>query len=376
MDNTNKLFSYSTTLSTLSTYIETNGQIQCFNIDSNDHINIITTNNKLYEYENNVIKNSISLPLLSAYSLSARDFTFVEKFEYGNLKTYKQILCEDYKTKDPYILQIDENYNQKIIKLNAKYSKIQPNLDLTGYNFNIGYLKKKYGSKNYLFKIKLLNRVNDEDYIDIDFNIRSMHLSTGLRHFMFSIDTYNGVAIFYLDGILYEKIFFEEKKYTLTNTFNGRIYYGSTPCFNGTPAFKYFKDKKDFTYGDLKIKNIYIINKAIDRFETLYFYNLIYPPNDIKYNMPSGTRSFIDKIERFFNFNIPMHKSSLFNLRFLNSGIKSEEIRKKIEEDIRNKVIEYLPAYVKLNKCEWIQSTPTSIVLDGDYNVSNTLTDY
>lgn len=376
MDNTNKLFSYSTTLSTLSTYIQTNGQIRCFNIDSDDSINIITSNNKLYEYKNNIIKNTINLPLLSAYSLSAIDFTFIEKFEYGNLKKYKQILCKNYKTNEPYILQINDGYEQKLIKLDSKYSKIQPNLDLTGYNFNRAYLKKEYGDNNYVFKMKLLNIVNDEDYIELNFVIKSTHLSTGLRHFVFSLDPYAGIADLYLDGVLYESKKFESKKYTLTNTFNGRIYYGSNACFNGTAAFKYFKDIKDFVYSDLKIKNINIINKKIDKFEVLYFYNIVHPPNNIKYNMPSGTRSFIDRIDKFFNFNTPMYKSNLFNLNFLNCGIKSEDLRKKIENNIREKISEYLPAYVKLNKCEWMDTISENIVIEGDYNVSNTLTDY
>jgi hypothetical protein len=375
MDDTNKLFSYSTTLSTLSTYIETQGNIRCFNIDSNDSINAVTTNNKLYEYKGNVLVNTIDLPLLSTYSLSARVFNFCEKFEYGELKKYKQIYCTDRLTNDPYILQIDENYNQKLLKFNKKYSRIQPNLDLTGYNFNRGYIQKEYGDNNYNFKVKLLNRVNDEDYIELNFIIKSYHLGTGLRHFVFSIDTYNGIGDLYLDGVLYERINFEGKKYTLSNTFNGRIYYGSNGYHNGTLALKYFKDIKDFTYSNIKISDIFIINKALNRFESLYFYNLVYPSNDIKYNMPSGTRSFIDKIERTFNFNIPMFKSNYFNLKILNSGIKYDDIRKDIESEIRNKVSEYLPFYSKLNNFDWLDTVSTDVVIEGDYNVSNTLTD-
>ncbi len=376
MDNTNKLFSYSIALSTLSTYIETNGQILCYNMDSYDNMNIITSNSRLYEYENNILKNTINLPLLSTYSLSARSFSFCEKFEYGNLRKYKQIFCENYITGQPYILQIDENYNQNIIKLNANYSRIQSNLDLTGYNFNRGYLKKEHGENNYVFAVKLTNIVNDEDYTEINFVIKSMHLSTGLRHFVFSIDTYKGVADLYLDGVLYESILFKSRKYTLSDTFNGRIYYGSNCHFNGTPSFKYMKDIKDFTYSGLKIKNIHIINKALNKFEALYFYNLIYPPNDIRYNMPSGSRSFIDRVEKTFNFNVPMHKSSLFNLKFLNCGIKSEKIKKQIEDEIRNRIHEYLPAYVELNKFEWTDTISSNIVLESDYNVSNVLSDF
>ena len=375
MDDTNKLFSYSTTLSTLSTHIKTEGNILCFNVDSDDHINIVTSGNILYSYDNNVLKNTMTLPLLSTYSLSAQKFNFCEKFEYGKLKKYKQLYCDNQTTSAAYILQIDEDDNQKLIKLNEKYRIIQDNLDLTGYNFNQAYLREEFDPKSYNFRVKLLNRVNDEDYYELVFNIDGEDLSSGSRHFFFNIDCYNGEANFYLDGELYERIKFESKKYTLTKTFNGRIYYGANGYHNGNTVFKYFKDVSDFTYSDLKISNIYIMNKSLDRFQALYFYNLIYPPDDLKYNMPSGTRSFIDKLEKTFNFNIPMFKSNHFNLKILNSGISDESARIHIENMIKDKVLEYLPNYTKLNNFEWLDHKSENLTIKGDYNVSNTLTD-
>lgn len=375
MDDNNNLLSYSTSLSTVSAYIKTEAKILCFNMDSDSSINIIASDNILRTYDGNILKNTMTLPLLSTYSLSAEVFNFCEKFEYGKLKKYKQIYCINKFTKDPYVLEIDESNNQKIIKLNEKYNRIQDNLDLTGYNYNRGYLSSEYTSKTYVFKVKLSNKVNDEDFYELFFVIKGNDLATGNRHFLFSIDCYNGKAYFYLDGELYEAITFESKKYTLSKTFNGRIYYGSNPYHNGIPAFKYFKNTSDFIYGDAKISNIYIINKALSRFETLYFYNLVHPSDDLKYNMPSGTRSFIDKIEKTFNFNVPMFKSNHFNLKILNSGINYDAIRSEIENEVRLKVYEYLPNYTKINNFEWLNPFTENLTIKGDYNVSNTLTD-
>ena len=368
------LLSYSTSLSTLSTYIQTKGNIACYNIDSDSSINIVS-DNELYLYDANILKNTIKLPVLSTYSLSAEVFNFCEKFEYGKLKKYKHIYCSDKNTGDSYVLEIDDNNLQNLIKLNDKYSKIQDNLDFTGYNYNRGYLSQQYTSKTYVFKVKLANRVNDEDFTELSFVIKGNDLATGKRHFLFTIDCYNGEGYFYLDGELYDTLYFESKKYTLSKTFNGRIYYGANPYHNGTTAFKYFKNISEFTYSDAKISDIYIINKALNRFETLYFYNLIHPSNDLVYNVPSGTRSFIDKIEKTFNFNIPMFKSNYFNLKILNTGIAYDEIKLKMEDEIRRKIHEYLPNYTKINNFEWLDSLNKKIIIEGDYNVSNTLTD-
>ena len=369
------LSAYSTALDGLSSWIKTSSPICCFNIDNDDSFNIITTSNELcvYDKNRNIVK-TLTLSGLNTYSLSAKVFNFCEKFESGVLKNIKQIYCENVSTNDSYILQIDENDNQEIIKLNQKYKKIQENIDLTNFNFNRAYLKKYYNDKTYNFKARLLNRINHEDFTELNFIINSEDLATGMRHFVFTIDSYNGIADFYLDGQLYESKKFEKGKYALSNTFNGRIFYGSTAHFNGIPAFQTFKDVTDFTYGGIKIKNNYILNKFLNRFETLYFYNLIYPSKDLKYNMPSGTRSFIDKLEKTFNFNIPMFKSNYFNLKILNSGIGYDDIKEEIENNIRMRIAEYLPAHIKLNNFEWLNAISDKITIEGDYNVSNTLT--
>lgn len=370
------LSAYSTTENTLSAYIRGNTPICCFNIDIDNSINIVTTNNELCVY-NTERKNTKTLTLsaLKTYSLSARVFNFCEKFEYGVLKNIKQIYCEHRSTSEPYVIQIDENDNQELIKLNQNYKRIQENIDLTNYNFNRAYLTKYYNEKTYNFKIKLLNRVNHEDFTELNFIINGDDLATGMRHFLLTLDCYNGVADLYLDGQIYESKNFEKGKYALSNTFNGRIFYGSNGFFNGIPAFQIFKDDKDFTYGKMKLKNNFIINKFLDRFEALYFYNLIYPSKDLKYNMPSGTRSFIDKLEKTFNFNIPMYKSNYFNLKILNSGISYDNIKDEIEKEVRMRIAEYLPAHTKLNNFEWLNAITDKITIEGDYNVSNTLSD-
>ncbi len=373
--NNDTLSAYSTELDNLSAYIQADSEIKCFNIDSEKQFNIVTSKNELNIYdEKRKLTNVLKLSALNSNSLVPKNITFCEKFEYGELKKTKQIYCESSSKNYPFILEIDESHNQSLFELNKLYRQIQPNLDHTNYNFNRAYLTKKYDNESYNFKVRLLNRVNFEDFEELDFIIDGNDLGTGIRHFVFSIDTYNGVGNFFLDGQLYSTKNFKSRKYTLSNTFNGRIFYGSNAYFNGVPTFKHFKDVKDYTCSKIKIKENYIINKALDRFEALYFYNLVFPSDDLKYNIPSGTRSFIDKMEKVFNFNIPMFKSSCFNLKILNSKIFSDKVRTEIENEIRNQILEYLPAYTKLNNLEWLDTSTKSITVEGDYNVSNTLT--
>ena len=167
---------------------------------------------------------------------------------------------------------------------------------------------------------------------------------------------------------------FEPRKYILTKTFNERIHYGANVYFNGVPAFKYMKDESDFTCSKMNIKENFLINKFLDEFEVMYFYSKIHPPNDLVYNMPSGTRSFIDSMDKLFDFNVPMYKSGSFKFNILNSGIKDSKIQKDVEDYVRTRINEFLPFYGKLLGFEWINTVAKPLALEGDYNISNSLT--
>jgi hypothetical protein len=46
-----------------------------------------------------------------------------------------------------------------------------------------------------------------------------------------------------------------------------------------------------------------------------------------------------------------------------------------MEKFIQNRIEEFLPFYTKINKFKWLDIKSSPIVIEGDYNVSNTLTD-
>ena len=79
-------------------------------------------------------------------------------------------------------------------------------------------------------------------------------------------------------------------------------------------------------------------------------------------------------MDKLFNFNIPMYKSGSFKFSILNSGIVDENIQKDVEDYISTRVEEFLPFYGKILGFEWLDTMNNPLVLEGDYNVSNSLT--
>jgi hypothetical protein len=357
---------------TTEIFLSFDENITSFNIDYDGKIYVVGKNDLYIFQDQYTLLEKVSIPPMNTYSLTAQSFSFIEKFEYGVLKKYKSIFLKN--NNESYVINLDEKNNQSVKKLNRRYDLVQPNSTVSNYNFNTQYVLPIYGRNSYSFKIKLLNQLNSEDIQELIFIINAEDLSSGKRHFVFTIDCLNGVADFYLDGQLYERKIFENGKYVFSETFQESIYYGCNSFFNGIPSFQYFKDSSDFTYRDLEIENIYILDKHINRFESLYFYSEKYPPNDLVYNMPCGARSFIDTVEKTFNFNLPQFKTNVFDLNILNSGIFYQSVKEDLEKYINEKIKEYLPTYSNLRKINWLNTITEPIYLEGDYNQSNTLT--
>lgn len=358
--------------STTETFLSISDPIASFNIDYDGKIYVVSKD-KLYVYDDNYnLSKTITLSSVNTYALTAQSFTFIEKFEYGNLRRYKNIFLKN--NTESYVINLDENNVQSVKKLNYNYDLVQPNSTVSNYNFNTQYVLPVYGRNSYNFKVKLLNQLNSEDVLELVFIIKGEDLASGKRHFVFTIDCFAGLADFYLDGQLYESKTFDAAKYMFSNTFQDLVYFGCNSFFNGIPAFQHFKDVSDFTYKDLEMEKIYILNQFVDRFESLYFYSEEYPPNDLVYNMPCGSRSFIDTVEKVFNFNLPQYKTAVFDLNILNSGIFYQNIREDLENYINERIKEFLPAYSDLRKVNWLDTVTKPIYLEGDYNQSNTLT--
>jgi hypothetical protein len=370
--NDNKIKTFLTSTSSTEIFATVPDSINSFNIDYDGKVYIISKN-KLYIYNDQYnVSDIITLSSVNTYSLSARSFAFVEKFEYGVLKKYKNIFLKN--NTESYIITLDENNNQTLKKLSYNYDIIQTNTDISNYKFNTQYVSPVYGNNSYNFKIKLLNQLNSEDVEELVFIINSKDLASGKRHFVLTLNCFQGIAYFYLDGQLYERKEFEPKKFIFSDTFQGLVHYGCNSFFNGIPAFSHFKDVSDFTCKDIIIEDIYILDKFIDNIESLYFYSEKYPPDDIIYNMPCGSRNFIDTIDKMFNFNVPQYKTNIFDLNILNSGIFYEDIKNDLESYINERLQEFLPTYSNLRNINWLDTVVKPIYIEGNFNQSNTLT--
>ena len=88
----------------------------------------------------------------------------------------------------------------------------------------------------------------------------------------------------------------------------------------------------------------------------LYLYdvaNIIRSRNDISdlyFQLPTGKRSFIENVDKFFKFKLPGRKSNQFNIKVLDTGITEKSLQDNISKNINENIVRVIPANTRLNR--------------------------
>jgi hypothetical protein len=141
-----------------------------------------------------------------------------------------------------------------------------------------------------------------------------------------------------------------------------RIYnYKNNPQIGlGTSNFKtnflneWIEQKEQYLFNgniaDVRFYNLTLTNSDIKAISKNYLTNEFV---GINWNIPTGTRAYIEEIERFFLHRMPGSKSQFFNIRIKNSGLTDPNVRKIVENNLLNAVTQVAPAYTKLRSIIW-----------------------
>ena len=101
---------------------------------------------------------------------------------------------------------------------------------------------------------------------------------------------------------------------------------------------------------DLRLYDIALTDsdiKAISKNSTVNQFN------DLTWNIPTGNRSYIEEIERFFLHRLPGFKSQFYNIKIKNSSITDLKVRSIVESNLRTAAVNIAPAYAQLRSIIW-----------------------
>lgn len=313
----------------------------------------------------------------STTPLSCTNICFSTNFNAGELETTALISASGSQQNKLVLFKTSlsgEILNTTLVETGGRYFS---NIDPTNSNFNNFVFRDVYPDKSYNFRVKLYNVYNKEDVIEPEIILDSADLNPGYHHFTIKLNTEKGIFELYLDGELYETSVFTQNTYNFIPLLVDAITVGSTPFYNGQllSSFLYGRGSNTAFYfaKDLEVQDFYIHKKDLNYHDIGVLYKAKIVPDDLKWDVPSGRRSYLDVVSRYFYQKVPGMKSMLYNI-YINNASFNQEGQNLLNALIVNKLKEISPAYSKVNKIEWLNTNTQLSPVANNYNQNNILT--
>jgi len=94
-------------------------------------------------------------------------------------------------------------------------------------------------------------------------------------------------------------------------------------------------------------------NKALYLYEIANIVRTKYKVQDIIFELPTGKRSYVENISKFFKNKLPGRKSNLINLGIQDTNITEKSLKDILSDEIRGSIQKALPANTKLKDIKW-----------------------
>ena len=229
-------------------------------------------------------------------------------------------------------------------------SKIICDGDFTGYNF----LRKFYSTTNKIsWKINISNIIGSgERLISLPFDLNT--ISVGWHHFCLVFDSENGVVSSYIDTIKQNEEFFDKKTFEINYKYRTSLLLGIQSLKNTTlNDIININDNYKFVG---KVSELRVYNKPLNRGEVEQLYyssNWVSDDRSLIWNMPVGSRNYIEEIKHWYKLQLPGSKSKYFNINIHNLDVNND-IKLLINNAITNNIKRISPANTELYSINWI----------------------
>jgi hypothetical protein len=305
---------------------------------------------------NNILMLSGSFPL-SSYQNTNIDFGYniADNNELGKFTFISGVSTLSTINTQIIVNKLDNNTGTILNTYTLKQKGIN-RTSITQSSFLRYYFSDLYFGNVLNIKLKLKPFIDlanlNESSQSINFNYGLSALSPGYHNFVFRLNSNGGTFHLFIDGQLIREEVFMPKKYKFSNLINRPFFFGTTTYSNSIPLFEYLDDDS-FNCKNIKIKNLYLYNKALNYFDILFHNRIHGNVEDMNFDLSCGRRNYLEEIERYFKFRTPGSKSTLFNVVLRNSGINNPVLKNEIEKRIYSLLAKTAPAYTKVNNIKW-----------------------
>lgn len=318
------------------------------NIDFDDYIWVAHGGDNLTK-----LKSDKEIVFTKTYDLSGYNFERIDLLSYFDNSKYNEELLLISRNNNSF--RVDKiDYDGNIVKTKILPSYLSASfMDTTGGDFARYYTKKQYPAYNLNTKIKVRNVYDFTDVKKLELKFNLSAFDVGYHHVAVRVDTFKGIYSMFIDGALVETQYFDQNNYIFNNFLKEPFSIGATPFFNNEYLYKRLKQKTSYIALNSKIKNFYVYNKPLDYHDIGLHVKQGQEFYPLRFDIPSGRRSYIDEIEYVFKNKIPGFKSGVFDLYIKNTGIKNRDLQLILEKQIQQTLQGILPTYTKLRNIIW-----------------------
>lgn len=346
----NTEFTSGVSLSGVNSYIQTNIIDKANDANRDElqfkYLEIKTTNKKWKDIKNNYKTEKI------------KDICLSKEYNYS---TNSMVIYLYYINNDKGILSkfdTEGNYIKSVFLTDAFDPNEKPKINYNETNYNTitntydeyrKYILPSLKSRNPVIELRISTLKNNTITETILSTKNAEIINKEWHHVAFTYEHSTGKIALYFDG---NQVDFA------TVSSESEIYYRYKNNIGiGVPVLKFntLRDdiKTDTYLFQGKIDDIRLYDHVLTKGNIGRLILNKYKIHDIVWNLPVGTKNYIEEIIQFFKHKPPGSKSSLFNLYLTDSGITDRKLQVEIENIIKEAMPRVAPSYTRINKIIW-----------------------
>ena len=175
----------------------------------------------------------------------------------------------------------------------------------------------------------------------------------------------------YINTFLVDSLSVPKGAYSKSDVFRGPLTVGATPFYAKAYLYDHLSQANNHLCNNISIKGLTVYSTAIDFYDIKSHYGVYNNVMAVKWNLPTGQRSYLDTIERVFNYRVPGRKSELYNLNLYNAGVTDNTLKTDLEAIVKDNIESIAPAYTKLRNIKWNGETRSAIASSAGSTVTN-----
>lgn len=287
----------------------------------------------------------------------------VYEFKSGEQREYALVLLQD-PTTDTTVYCLKVDMDGKLIESKTKTLDFLSGKNITHYkNITNHEIVRRLHPAEVITGNYLTYKFRFQSYFDTDKTyVKHMYhdissLTQGDHHFAMSFNSLNGNLSMLVDGELQiaqvSDDVFTGAAYKYTKTIHNPLFVGCDAFFNNITLSEYLGQQNYYFVKDITVDGIRVYNKYLNYHKIRALTRENKDIQTIKLTLPTGKRTYIDQVVKYYLNEKPGRKSNYFDVNVTSNTITGADVQQTIEHTLREELEEKLPANTYLNKINW-----------------------